>query len=57
MKDEYVSVEHILLALIDKPNGALRRLFGEFHITRDRFLAQLQSVRGSAKEKAKEEAC
>ena len=47
MKDEFVSVEHIMLALIDKPNGAVRAILNEFGITRENFLAQLQKVRGS----------
>ena len=45
MKDEFVSVEHILLALIEKPNSALKRLFADFGITRDGVLAQLQKLR------------
>ena len=49
MKDEYVSVEHIVLAMIEQPNGAMRRLFDEFGIKADRFLAELQKVRGSAR--------
>ena len=49
MKDEYVSVEHILLALMEKPNGVLKRLFSEVGLTRDAFLKQLQAVRGNAR--------
>ena len=49
MKDEFVSVEHIMLALIDKPNGAVKRIFTDFGITRDAFLAQLQKVRGNTR--------
>ncbi len=49
MKDEYVSVEHILLALMEKPNGVLKRLFSEIGLTRDNFLKQLQAVRGNAR--------
>ncbi len=47
MKDEFVSVEHIMLALIDKPNGPVKAILNEFGITRENFLAQLQKVRGS----------
>ena len=47
MKDEFVSVEHIMLALIDKPNGPVKAILSEFGITRENFLAQLQKVRGS----------
>ena len=49
MKDEYVSVEHIVLALMEKPNGVLKRLFSELGLTRDAFLKQLQAVRGNAR--------
>ena len=49
MKDEYVSVEHIMLALMEKPNGVLKRLFSELGLTRDAFLKQLQAVRGNAR--------
>ena len=49
MKDEYVSVEHIVLALMEKPNGVLKRLFGEIGLSRDAFLKQLQAVRGNAR--------
>ena len=37
MKDEYISVEHILLGMIEKPNGAIRGIFNEFGLTRDAF--------------------
>ncbi len=49
MKDEFVSVEHIMLAMIDKPNGAVKRIFGEFGLTRENFLAKLQKVRGNTR--------
>jgi ATP-dependent Clp protease ATP-binding subunit ClpB len=45
-KDEYVSVEHILLAMAED-GGATGRLFKEFGVTRDRLMAALQEVRGS----------
>jgi len=32
MKDEYVSVEHLFLAMLEKPNAAARRVFQAFHI-------------------------
>jgi len=48
LKDEYVSVEHLLLAMLSRKAGdSLRRLFDEFGITRERLLATLQQVRGS----------
>ena len=49
MKDEFVSVEHILLALIEKPNGAVKAIFTEFGVTREGFLAALQKVRGNTR--------
>ncbi len=45
--DEYVSVEHIFLSLIKKPNRAIKEKFREFGITRDRFLQALSTVRGN----------
>lgn len=45
--DEYVSVEHLFLAMIKYPNKAMKELFKEFGITRERFLQALQSVRGN----------
>ena len=45
--DEYVSVEHLMLALIARPDKELKPLFTEFGITRERFLQVLQTVRGN----------
>ena len=47
MGDEYVSVEHLFLALLKYPNPALKALFQEYGITRDRFLKALSTVRGN----------
>ncbi len=47
MGDEYVSVEHIFLCLIKYPNKAIKDLFKEYGITRDRFLQALSTVRGN----------
>jgi ATP-dependent Clp protease ATP-binding subunit ClpB len=47
MGDEYVSVEHLFLSLIKMPNTAIRELFREFGITRERFLQALSTVRGN----------
>lgn len=49
MKDEYVSVEHIMLAMIDRPNSAMRTIFERFSITRNSFLTALSSVRGNTR--------
>ena len=47
--DEYVSVEHLLLAMIKHPNKEIKEIFREYGITRDRFLMALQEVRGNHK--------
>ncbi len=47
MGDEYVSVEHIFLSMIQHPNRAIREIFREYGINRDRFLTALQGVRGN----------
>jgi ATP-dependent Clp protease ATP-binding subunit ClpB len=46
LKDDYVSVEHVLLAATED-NGATGKLFREFGITRERLMRALQEVRGS----------
>ncbi|MCI5480929.1 MAG: ATP-dependent chaperone ClpB, partial [Lachnospiraceae bacterium] len=45
--DEYVSVEHLFLALLKQPNPALKEIFREYGITRERFLQALSTVRGN----------
>lgn len=47
MGDEYVSVEHLFLALLETANKELRALFKNFEVTRDRFLKVLMEVRGN----------
>ncbi|MGN0291253.1 MAG: ATP-dependent chaperone ClpB, partial [Lachnospiraceae bacterium] len=47
MGDEYVSVEHLFLSLIKYPNQAIKELFKEYGITRERFLQSLSTVRGN----------
>jgi len=49
MKDEYISVEHIMLAIIEKPNKNIKSLLSEFGITKDNFLQALMSVRGNTR--------
>ena len=49
MKDEYVSVEHILLSLMDTGNDAMKDIFQRFGIRKDDVLKALQSVRGNAR--------
>ncbi|MCD7724047.1 MAG: ATP-dependent chaperone ClpB [Clostridiales bacterium] len=45
--DEYVSVEHLFLAMIKHPNKELKEILREFGITRERFLQALSTVRGN----------
>src|SRR3954464_150527 len=48
LKDEYVSVEHLLLAMIDEGSSSpLGRLLAQFNVSRDAFLAALTAVRGN----------
>ena len=47
MKDEFVSVEHLFLALIDTAAGSVRDLFRTFGIQKNNFLQALSSVRGN----------
>lgn len=49
MGDEYVSVEHIFLTLIAKPNKEVKELFKETGITREKFLGALETVRGNVR--------
>lgn len=47
MQDAYVSVEHLMLAMIETPNKAIKQLFKTYGITRDKFLSVLATVRGN----------
>ena len=47
MKDDYVSVEHLLLALIEAPDSTLKELFRTYNITKESCLQALQAVRGN----------
>ena len=47
MKDEYVSVEHIMLSLFDNFNVSLKNIFREYGITKNEFLKALSEVRGN----------
>ncbi len=49
LKDEFISVEHIMMGLIEKPNGAVKAIFTEFGLSRDAFLEALQKVRGNTR--------
>ena len=47
MGDEYVSVEHLFLSMIQNPNKEIKEIFREYGITRERFLKSLSEVRGN----------
>ena len=47
MKDEYISVEHLFLGLLNQANGALKELFRTYNVTREKIMQALASVRGN----------
>ena len=47
MGDEYVSVEHLFLAMLKQPDKTLKELFKQYGITRESFLQALSTVRGN----------
>lgn len=47
MKDEYISVEHLMLGLFEKPSTIVKRLFHDYNISEESFLKVLTSVRGN----------
>ena len=49
MKDEYVSVEHLMLALLEMPNDHLKKIFDLFHINKNNFLKVLREIRGNTR--------
>ncbi len=49
MKDDYVSVEHLVLGMLEKPEADVKKLMGTFEIDAARFLAALREVRGNAR--------
>ena len=49
MRDEYISVEHLFLGLLEKADSTVRALFASLNITKPKFLEALQAVRGSAR--------
>ena len=49
MRDDFVSVEHLFLGLLQEPEAALKQLFKTFDITEQRFLTALKDVRGNAR--------
>ena len=49
MKDEYISVEHIMLSIIDNADSYLKNLFKKYRLTKNEFLKALESVRGNTR--------
>ena len=49
MKDEYISVEHLFMALLDAPDKELKSLFAAFRLTKEAFLQALSTVRGASR--------
>ena len=47
MKDEYISVEHVFLGILQRPGKAANEIFKMFGITTEKFMQQLSSVRGN----------
>ena len=47
MKDEYISVEHLFLGLLDAANSSLKELFRTYNVTREKVMQALASVRGN----------
>lgn len=49
MTDEYVSVEHIFMAMVNAPNTALKELFRQYNVDKDGFMKILATVRGNTR--------
>lgn len=49
MTDEYVSVEHIFMAMVNAPNATLKELFRQYNVDRDGFMKILATVRGNTR--------
>ncbi len=49
MKDEYISVEHLFIGLLEKPNSQLKDIFSKCGVTEKAFLQALEQVRGSVR--------
>ena len=49
MTDEYVSVEHIFMAMVNAPNATLKELFRQYNVDRDGFMKILATVRGDTR--------
>ena len=49
MNDEYISVEHIMLAIMDNSNSNLKNLFKKYGLNKNEFLKALASIRGNTR--------
>ena len=49
MQDEYISVEHIMLAIFDNPTSKIKELFKKYNLTKDTFLNELMNIRGNTR--------
>ena len=49
MKDEYVSVEHLMLALLEHPDAVVKEIFRSFRVEKNAFLKALAEVRGNTR--------
>ena len=49
MKDSYISVEHLVLGIIEKPEKEVKELFKKYSITKEKFLQVLKDVRGNSR--------
>ncbi|MBS4960917.1 MAG: ATP-dependent chaperone ClpB [Clostridiales bacterium] len=49
MKDDYVSVEHIFLSLLNSPNDVLKKIYQSVQLTKDNFIKALKEVRGNTR--------
>ncbi len=49
MNDSYVSVEHIILGMMDKPSEFVKKLFRDYGIEREKFCSALREIRGNVR--------
>lgn len=49
MNDSYVSVEHIILGMMDKPSEFIKKLFRDYGIEREKFCSALREIRGNVR--------
>ncbi len=49
MKDDYVSVEHIFMAMVNQPNATVKEIFKQYQVQKDDFMKILATVRGNTR--------